>query len=174
MKQKTIRAFIVEDYEKLKNIVESKYALIKNYYFFLKENNETIENFLKEKKLNYIIENNIFTSEKEKTQEVKIIEKEKIIEKRVNTKIYDKIIRAGVEINSDENLIFLNRINAGAKIKTSGNVEIFGECEGNVICEGEYLIIKKNKKGTIFYKGENIGTVEKLTVFTKDGKRELE
>jgi septum site-determining protein MinC len=172
MKQKTIRTFVVEDFNNLKNVVNSKYDLIKNYYFLLKERNKEIENFLKEKNLNYIVENNIFIFKKEKTQEFKVIEKEKILEKRVNTKIYDKIIRAGVEIDTDENLIFLNRINAGAKIKSSGNIEIFDECEGSVICEGDYLIIKKNR-GNIIFRGEHIGEIDKLTIFTKNFKREL-
>ena len=173
MRQKTIRAFEVDNFEELQKIVESKYKLIQNYYFILKENNEKIENFLREKALNYIVENNLFTSKKEIIEEVKIIEKEKIIEKKINTKIYDKIIRGGVEIESDENLIFLSRINAGAKIKTSGNVEIFDECEGSVICDGDYLVINKNVKGTIIFRGEDIGKIEKLTIFTRNGKREL-
>jgi septum site-determining protein MinC len=173
MRQKTIRVFIIEDFNNLKNVVNSKYDLVKNYYFLLKEKNEEIENFLKEKRLNYFVENNIFTFNKEKTKEIKIIEKEKIVEKRVNTKIYDKIIRAGIEIDSDENLVFLNRINSGAKIKSSGNIEIFDECEGNVICDGDYLVIKKNR-GNIIFRGENIGKIDKLTIFTKSEKKELE
>jgi septum site-determining protein MinC len=173
MKQKTIRTFVVEDFNKLKSVVESKYDLVKNYYFLLKEKNEEVESFLKEKNLNYIVENNIFTFNKEKTKEIQIIEKEKIIEKKVNTRIYDKIIRAGVEIDSEENLIFLNRINAGAKIKSSENIEIFDECEGDVICDGDYLIVRKNR-GNIIFRGENIGKIDKLTIFTKSGKKELE
>jgi septum site-determining protein MinC len=173
MKQKTIRAFIIEDFNNLKNVVNSKYDLIKNYYFILKEKNEEIENFLKEKNLSYFVENNMFTLKKEKTQEIRVIEKEKIVEKRVSTKIYDKIIRAGMEIDTDENLVFLNRINAGAKIKSSGNIEMFAECEGSVICDGDYLIVKKNR-GNIIFRGENIGEIEKLTIFTKSGKKELE
>jgi len=173
MRQKTIRAFEIDNFEELQKMVESKYKLIQNYYFILKEKDKKIEDFLKEKSLNYIIENNLFTSKKEIIEEVKIIEKEKIVEKKINTKIYDKIIRGGVEIESDENLIFLNRINAGAKIKTSGNVEIFDECEGNVICDGDYLLINKNVKGTIIFRGENIGKIEKLTIFTRNGKRQL-
>jgi len=173
MRQKTLRVFIVEDFNNLKNVVNSKYDLIKNYYFLLKEKNETIEDFLKEKNLNYIVENNMFTFDKEKTKEFKIIEKEKIVEKKVNTKIFDKIIRGGVEIITDENLIFLNRINSGAKIKSSGNVEIFGECEGEVICDGDYLIVKQNR-GKIIFRGEDIGKIEKLTIFNRYGKKELE
>jgi len=173
MRQKTIRAFEIESFEELKQVVESKYKLIKNYYFILKEKNKETEEFLREKSLNYIVENDLFTSQKEIIKEVEVIEKEKVVEKRVNTKIYDKIIRGGVEIESDENLIFLERINAGAKIKTSGNVEIFDECEGTVICEGDYLIINKNIKGTIIFRNEHIGKIEKLTIFTENGKREL-
>jgi septum site-determining protein MinC len=173
MRQKTIRVFIIEDFNNLKNVVNSKYDLIKNYYFLLKEKNKEIEEFLKKKNLNYFVENNMFTFNKEKTKEIKIIEKEKIVEKRVNTKIYDKIIRSGIEIESDEDLVFLNRINPGAKIKSTGNIEIFDECEGNVICEGDYLIVKKNR-GNIIFRGENIGEINKLTIFTKSGKKELE
>jgi len=173
MRQRTIRAFEIDNFEELQKMVESKYKLIQNYYFLLKEKNKKIEDFLKEKNLNYIVENNLFTSKKEIIEQVRIIEKEKIIEKKINTKIYDKIVRSGIEIESNENLIFLNRINAGAKIKTFGNVEIFDECEGNVICEGDYLLINKNIKGTIIFKGEDIGKIEKLTIFTKNGKRQL-
>jgi septum site-determining protein MinC len=169
MRQKTLRTFIVDDFEKLKKIVESKYELVKNYYFILDSHNEEIENFLKQKNLNFIIKNTLFVNQKEI---VRVVE-ERIVEKRVNTKIFDKIIRGGVEINSDDNLVFLNRINPGAKIKTLGNVEIFDECMGEVVCDGKYLIVKKNS-GSITFRGENIGKVDKLTIFTKDYKKELE
>jgi septum site-determining protein MinC len=171
MRQRTIRTFVIEDFKNLKSVVESKYDLVKNYYFLLQEKNEEIENFLKEKGLNYIVENNVFTCKN--NQEVKVIEKEKIVEKKIKTKIYDKIIRGGVEIESEENLVFLNRINPGAKIKSSGNIEILDENEGLVICDGEYLLVRKNK-GNIIFRGENIEKVEKLTIFTKSGKKELE
>ena len=175
MRQKTIRVFEVDNYENLKNVVESKYELIKNHFFMLKEHNKEIEEFLKNKHLSYFILNaEGFTPEKEKTVEIKVIEKEII--KNINTKtiIYDKIIRSGEEIESEDNLIFLNRINAGAKIKTTGNVEIFDECEGFVSCEGEYIIVKKNVKGTILFKGSDIENVDKLTVFTENGRKVLE
>jgi septum site-determining protein MinC len=175
MRQKTIRVFEVDNYENLKNVVESKYELIKNHFFMLKEHNKEIEEFLKNKHLSYFILNaEGFTPEKEKTVEIKVIEKEII--KNINTKtiIYDKIIRSGEEIESEDNLIFLNRINAGAKIKTTGNVEIFDECEGFVSCEGEYIIVKKNIRGTILFKGNDIGNVDKLTIFTENSKKVLE
>jgi len=175
MRQKTIRVFEVEDYENLKKVVESKYELVKNHYFLLKEHNSEIEEFLKSKNLSFFIVNSeSFTSKKEITPEIKVVEKEIVKKIKTKTVIYDKIIRSGEEINSEDNLIFLNRINAGAKIITSGSVEIYDECEGRVVCEGEYLIVKKNVKGTILFKGSDIGKVDKLTIFSEKITKVLE
>ena len=175
MKQKTLRVFEVDDFEKLKNIISSKLPLIKNHFFMLKEKNEEIESILKENNLSYFILNGeSFTSKKEITPEIKIIEKEKVIIDKSKTKIFDKIIRSGEEIVSSDNLVFLNRINAGARIECEGNVEIFAENEGTVICNGEYVIVKKNIKGTIIFNGENIGEVNRLTLFSKDKVKVLE
>jgi len=174
MKQKTLRVFEVDDFEKLKKIISSKLPLIKNHYFMLKEKNEEIESLLKKNNLNYFIVNgHSFTSNKEISPQIKVIEKEKIIVDKSKSKIFDKIIRSGEEIVSSDNLIFLKRINAGARIESSGNIEIFDENEGVVICNGEYLIIKKNR-GTIIFNGENLGEVDKLTFFSKDKVKVLE
>lgn len=175
MRQRTLRIFEVDNYEKLKNIIQSKYDLIKNHFFLLKEKNEEIENLLKKNNLSYFIENSeCFTSKKEIIPEIKVIEKEIVKKVKSKTVIFDKIIRSGEEIETDDNLIFLQRINAGAKIISRGNVEIYAECEGKVICDGEYLIIKKNKKGTILFKGADIGEVDKLTLFSENMKKVLE
>ena len=175
MRQRTLRIFEVDNYEKLKNIIQSKYDLIKNHFFLLKEKNEEIENLLKKNNLSYFIENSeCFTSKKEIIPKIKVIEKEIVKKIKSKTVIFDKIIRSGEEIETDDNLIFLQRINAGAKIISRGNVEIYAECEGKVICDGEYLIIKKNKKGTILFKGADIGEVDKLTLFSENMKKVLE
>jgi len=174
MKQKTIRVFEVEDFEKLKHIINSKLPLIKNHFFMLKEKNEEIESLLKEKGLNYFIKNGeSFTPKKEKTSEIKVIEKEKLIFQPLEVKIYDKIIRSGEEIKGDGHFVFLNRINAGAKIEVEGVVEIFDENEGLVIANGKYIVIKKNK-GTIIFNEEEIGEVERLTIFTEKFKKVIE
>ena len=175
MRQKTLRVFEVDNYENLKNIIQSKYELIKNHFFLLKEKNEEIENLLKENNLSYFIENSEgFTPKKETIPEIKVIEKEIVKKIKPKTVIFDKIIRSGEEIKTDDNLIFLQRINAGAKIICRGNVEIYAECEGKVICDGDYLIVKKNKKGTILFKGADIGEVDKLTLFNENIKKVLE
>jgi septum site-determining protein MinC len=175
MRQKTIRVFEVEEFKNLKNVIESKYELVKNHYFLLKEPNSEIEEFLKAKKLSFFIVNSeVFTSKKEITPKIEVIEKEIIKKIKPQTIIYDKIIRSGEEIKSEDNLIFLNRINAGAKIVSTGNIELFNECEGYVSCDGDYLIVKKNIKGMIIYKGADIGKVDKLTLFSDNKKKVLE
>jgi len=171
VKQKTIRIFEVYDFDSLVKVVESKYELIKNYFFLLKKRDKNIEEYLKLKNLSFFIVNDeSFTINKEPKKI--IIEKEVI--KQNKTLIFDRIIRSGEEINSKNNLIFLNRINAGAKIKSSGNIEVYGECEGMIECDGNYLIIKRNKKGLIFFKGVEIKEVDKLTIFTEKFKKVLE
>jgi len=170
MKQVTIRAFEVDDFDKLKAVVEKKYLLIKNHFFILKQKDEKIIEYLKEKNLKYVINNEIYTDKKE----IKVVEKiEKVYIKETKTKIYDKIIRSGEELNLDINAIFLNRINAGAKITTTAGIEIYQKNEGLIVADGDYLIVKENR-GTIIYKGEDIGIVDKLTIFTPQFKKVLQ
>jgi len=171
VRQKTIRVFEVYDLDTLVKVVESKYELIKNYFFLLKKRDKDIEDYLKLKNLSFFIVNDesfVINKEPKKI----IIEKEIIKENK--TIIFDRIIRSGEEINSENNLIFLNRINAGAKIKSSGNIEVYGDCEGMIECEGDYLIVKRNKKGLIFFKGVEIKEIDKLTIFTEKFKKVLE
>ena len=176
MKQKTLRVFEVEDFENLKNIVKTKYPLIKNHFFLLKEKNEQIENFLKRNNLNYFIINSDinYINNKTKNSEIKIIHKEKIIEKPSKVKIYDKIIRSGEEIIAEGHFVFIERINAGAKIQIDGNIEILDENEGLIICNGDYLLVNKNIKGTIIFNNEEIGKIEKLTIFTKEKSKVIQ
>ena len=173
MKQKTIRVFEVEDFEKLKNVVESKFELIKNHFFMLKEPDEDIQNYLKEKNLNYFVINSdeSFTSKKEKNEaKIKIIEKE-IIKNR-DLEIYEKIIRSGEEIETDANAVFLNKINPGARVKIKGDAILLDENRGSVYVEGNFLFVRKNR-GNIVYNSEDIGLIEKDTVFFGNKRLEL-
>ena len=175
MKQKTLRVFEVEDFEKLKNVIESKYALVSSYYFMLKEENQEIEKFLREKNLNYFVlnSNRSFTSKKEtietKKEEIKIIEKEIIKYKAEPFKIFDKIIRSGEEINLTSNAVFLKRINTGAKIDIKGCVFILDENNGFVRCEGDCLFVKKNNSHIIF-NNEELEQNETEKFYYKDKK----
>ncbi len=175
MKQKTLRVFEVEDFDKLKNIVNSKYELVKNYFFMLKKPDTTIQNYLKEKNLNYFVLNTdeSFTSVNEITDnnlpKIKIIEKEVVKLKEKNVKIFDKIIRSGEEIVYEGDVVFLNRVNDGAKINVKGNVLILNENNGKIECEGKYILVMKNN-AHIFFNNDDLGIINKLTFFY-DGKK---
>jgi len=189
-KQKSVRVFeiITNDYEKLTNFIEKKGILLKRFLLVIKTENEQIKEYFKDKPYEVRFVKPDFEGSDEKIDidepEVKIVEKiikvpvevEKIVEKKENstkTQIFDKIIRSGFEINSKDKLVFLDRINAGAKIYSSSEIELFGEVFGNVICEGEYMIVKKAQKGTIIFHNEEMPEIDKLSFISKAGIKEL-
>ena len=191
-KQKSVRVFeiITDDYEKITNFIEKKGILLKRFLLVIKTNNEKIKEYFKDKPFEVRFVKNEFEGSDEKIEidEPKIIEKvvekivkvpievEKIVEKQTNstkTEIFDKIIRSGFEINSKNKLVFLQRINAGAKIYSSSEIEIFAEVLGNVICDGEYMIVKKAAKGTIIFNNEELPEIEKLSFISKEGIKEI-
>lgn len=170
MKQKSIRVIEVNSLEELKKIAK-KLPLFKDNYFLLNEKNEEIEKFLKSLNLKYFIVNKEVTIKEIKITKTPFQKEANPISQKV--KIYDRIIRSGEEIISDKHLIFTKRINEGAKIETSSNIEIFDENAGLIICNGEFVIVKKNK-GTIIFNGEELEKTDKLTLFTERGKKVLE
>ena len=173
MKQKTLRVFEVEDFDKLKNIVENKYELIKNHYFMLKVSDKEIQDYLREKGLNFFVLNsdNSFNIQKEIVEIVKVVEKE--VEKEVlqNLKIFERIIRSGEEIETTS-AVFLKKINPGAKVKVVGDAIFLDENRGNIIVDGNFLYVKKNR-GNIVYNSEDIGLIERDTIFYNNKRLEL-
>jgi septum site-determining protein MinC len=186
-KQKSVRVFeiISDDYDKVVNFIEKKGILLKRFLLTVKTNNEKIKEYFQNKpfevrfvKAEFDGTNEPLEEEKEVKTEVKIIEKvvEKIVQKETNstkTKIFDKIIRSGFEIRTENKLVFLNNINAGAKIYSNKEIEIFGEVFGTVICDGEYMIVKKSQKGTIIFNNTELPEIDRLSFISKDGIKEI-
>ena len=171
MKQKTLRVFEVESFDKLKNIVENKYELIKNYYFMLKKSDNEIEQYLKNKNLNFFVLN----SDKnflQKEIKVEVVEKEIVKEIIKQAQIFDKIIRSGEELIIENDVVFLGRINAGAKIEIKGNLILLNENQGFIRVDGQFALIKSNK-GNIFFNNEEVGEIDKYTFFYKDKRLEI-
>jgi len=173
MRQKNLRVFEVEDFDKLKNVVESKYELIKDYVFMLRKSDEKIEEYLKKRGLNFFVLNtnkNFFKTE----EKIKIVEKiiEKEVIKDIKPHIFDRIIRSGEELSIKGTVVFLNRINPGAKIEIDGNLILLNENNGLIRVEGEFALIKKNNSH-IFFNYEEVGTIDKLTFFYKDKRLEI-
>jgi len=188
-KQKSVRVFEIttDNYDKVVKLIESKYVLLKKYLLLVKTNNEKIRDYFNSKKLEVRFVSNDFVGTNEKLDFVEEIEKPKpmvktvvkevvkeiIKENSTKTEIFDKIIRCGFEIRSDNRLVFFNKINAGAEIYSSKEIEIFGEVFGQVICDGDYMIVKKAQKGSIIFNNEYIDGIDKLSIITKNGIKEL-
>jgi len=175
MKQKTLRVFEVNDFNKLKNIVESKYELIKNHFFMLKESNKEIEDYLKSKSLNFFVVNEDKSFFKKVEEKIKIIEK--VVEKEVikefdKASVFDRIIRSGEELIIKGTAVFLNRINAGAKVEIEGNLILLNENNGFIRVEGDFILVKSNKSNIIF-NDEEVGKIDKLTFFYRDKRLEV-
>ena len=187
-KQKSVRVFeiISDDYNKVVNFIEKKGILLKRFLLTIKTNNEKIKEYFVNKPYEVRFVSNDFNGSNEKLEDendnpvkIKIVEKvvEKIVEKEVNstnTKIFDKIIRSGFELDTDEKLVFLNNINAGAKIHSTKEIEIFAEVFGNVSCDGDYMIVKKSQKGTIIFNNEELPEINKLSFISRNGIKEIE
>lgn len=181
VKQKSVRSFEieVEDLEKIKEFMDKRLEQLKNYPIFIKTSNEEIKNYLNSLNLELFFVSADFQSSNKKidldlSKETKsdiIKEKNKILKSK--TEIFDRIIRGGEEIISENNLIFLKRINSGAKIKSSSSIEVFDEMNGHIECDGDYLIIRNSLKGTIIFHGEEIKDIQSLSLIDKNGVKSL-
>lgn len=119
-----------------------------------------IKKYLREKSFKYIHNIDIPRSRSRKELEKEIIiEKDKsdlkidTLSKKLqnNITVLDNIIRSGVEIDIDGDLLLLNRVNSGATIKTNGNLIITDSVEGNIRCNGSFMMITSSPKANIIF-----------------------
>ena len=85
--------------------------------------------------------------------------------------VFMDLIRSGKEITSEGDIIIFNRVNSGANIKSTKNIFVFGKCDGNIDCRGEYMVLSKIAKGKILFQGIAITPnmlKYKLNLITKD------
>lgn len=86
--------------------------------------------------------------------------------------IFTELIRSGTEISNDNDIMIFNRVNSGANIKTKKSVFIFGKCDGNVNCSGDYMLLSQISNGKILFNGMAITRdmlKYKLNLIAKDG-----
>ncbi|RDU61555.1 hypothetical protein [Helicobacter sp. MIT 14-3879] len=97
-------------------------------------------------------------------------------------KIFKRTIRSGEELVLHSHNVFLKGVNAGAFIKSHGNLEIYGKCEGNLECFGNYIIIRHFFMGRISLQGINLERKmlddlrkdnEVKMIFTENGKIQI-
>ncbi|NPA55624.1 MAG: hypothetical protein GXO40_04590 [Epsilonproteobacteria bacterium] len=186
-KQKSVRVFeiVSNNYEKVTNFIEKKGILLKRFLLVIKTDNKDIINYFQDKPY----EVRFVKPDFDGSDEVIQIEDEEQSSSTTNvevntvdnadvglqkTEIFDRIIRSGSEIRSTNKLVFLQKINAGAKVYSTQEIEIFAGVEGDVVCDGEYMIVKQAKENKIIFQNETLPAINKLSFISKHGIKELE
>ena len=158
VKQKNLRVFEIDidDEVEFFNYVNKNFIILQRFLLLLKGNiTDNIIKFLNDNKILFFNINSIadtkdiFSNGKTKSIEIKE-HKSKKEAKESKKLIFNRTIRSGEEIISNEDIVIFGRVNSGAKIITTGNVEVFGRVDG------EYIIAKNIENGDIIFNGEVI------------------
>ena len=70
------------------------------------------------------------------------------------TLTFHRTIRSGEEIISPNDVTIFGRINSGALLQVEGNLQVYGESNGNIFCNGDYMILGAVKQGNVLFCGE--------------------
>ncbi|PAF51588.1 septum site-determining protein MinC [Helicobacter sp. 13S00477-4] len=139
------------------DFIKKNFILLKDYLLVFREQIDmNLKEMLEELKIIYIVSENDIKGRENNLSKFTI--------QKEPTRIYSRSIRSGEEIESVNELIFLNNVNNGARIFSESNISIFGKCEGIVECGGEYLMLRKVVSGYIIFCGEILSTevIEKI------------
>lgn len=71
--------------------------------------------------------------------------------------VFDRPIRSGEEIRSQDPVVVFGRINSGAKLFCEQNLTIYGIIDGLVQCDGRYMVLQGiGRHGNLIFNGEII------------------
>jgi len=164
-KQYSVKVFEVE----ITDVDEFIAFFDKNYIFFTNHLisisgifNEKIENYLKEKNLKYIVDvilprgkkQQLEMPQEEKPKELPKEKKEEpkeINEVKDNLRVIDTLVRSGQELKIKGDLLLLNRVNSGGSINIDGNLIITQIVEGDIRCNGNFMMLKASPKANIVF-----------------------
>ncbi|WP_104697124.1 MULTISPECIES: septum site-determining protein MinC [unclassified Helicobacter] len=145
-RQRNIRVFEIDN-TNLQECLEflKKHSLLLRDYliFFTQTPQEELKALLLELGLTYFVPNHSFASNNQEKQE--IVKELKIISKPV---------RSGEDIEHNGDLIICDNVHHGARISATGCMMIFGNCEGRIECDGQYLILKNIIANHIIFNGQ--------------------
>jgi septum site-determining protein MinC len=174
------------EWKRLPQLLESKRELFEGKFILLPEPDPEREELLKNAGIDYIVTNggcfhrsSTPRPEREKSQKNQsgkspspsVEEKGgEEFHKPRRVEIIDRVVRSGQEIITDNDLIFTQRVNGGARIVTSGNVIALEQFEGELVCNGQFLVMLKNK-GSIIFDGEEIEPSDKIVVAVDNGRK---
>ena len=192
IKQRNMQVFIITKdiaMDEVRQFVAKNHNVLKLHLLLVEELSGELKALLDEYGLDYLQPKNFNFN-----KGVKIIRKEHLIyEKSAESKsiisqnlaknadstsadstikYFKELIRSGVEIDTNSNIVIFHRVNSGAKIRTNKSVFIFGKCDGDVRCDGEYMILSQISNGKILFNGMAINQSMlkyKLNLIAKDG-----
>ena len=81
---------------------------------------------------------------------------EKKISSQDSKKEIFKTIRSGETLSFDGDLVIVGNVNDGARINSEGTLAIFGIIEGDISCNGSYLILSACHRGKVIFQGDVI------------------
>lgn len=126
----------------------------------LKEKNRALlyKNFSLQKEIEALTAENGANQQKSKSEVNKAQnEIRKLSKKLENTfTVLDSIIRSGREVNIEGDLLLLNRVNSGATIHTTGNLIVTQVVEGDLRCDGDFMMITVSPKAHIIFNGATV------------------
>jgi len=94
-------------------------------------------------------ENNIEDNTKELVEE----STEKNVEEKI---VLHRPVRSGETIETNGDMVVFGRINSGSRLNIGGNGEFFDTIDGNISCEGDYILIKSIGKGNVIFNSETV------------------
>lgn len=174
VKQKNLRVFYIkiEQVEEFLAYYVKNRILLKEFFLLIEgEENQAILNLLDEDKVCYKFINSCNIKLLHVKKEALALEEQ---QEKVNKTLFDKEpieqpeskkgiitfnrpIRSGEEIHEELPVTVFGRINSGAKLFCAQSVAVFGDIDGLVQCDGEYLICSAiTPRGHVIFNGEII------------------
>jgi len=162
-KQYSVKVFEVtlEDENEFIAFFDKNHVMFTNHLISIHGNvNADIENYLREKNLKYIVNaelpKNKGSKNNPKLQEEKKEIPQKEIKKTVekiqdNLKVIDKLVRSGQELKIAGDLLLLSRVNSGGSIVIDGNLIITQIVEGDIRCNGNFMMLQASPKANIVF-----------------------
>jgi len=177
-KQYSVKVYetTIDDEDKFISFFDANHLLFKDRLIVLNGTvSPEIEEFLEKKELKYIVNIELPKSNSRKETELELIkaqekreqfeenlakENQALLEEELdrlsdrlqnNLTVQDGIVRSGMEINLDGDLLLLNRVNSGATLNIKGNLIITQVVEGSIRCHGNFMMLNNSPKANIIF-----------------------
>ena len=149
----------IEEEDKFISFIETNYELFKNHLILIQGDiSNNISEFLDKLGLKYL--NNISLPKAKKIQDnFIVIEENKPKIQKYRLKIINEALRSGQIIEYEGDILITDRINSGAKIVSNGNIIALNIVNGDIYCDGNYIIMPQSQKANIVIAGHKINNL---------------